>query len=115
MKNTIDPFKAISDPNRRAILMILSQESHSINSIVENFEMSRPAVSKHVKILHTAGFIHIRKKGRERFCYLNGAGFDEVKIWLNYFDGFWKQKLQKLETLGGKGKGSGKKRGSTGS
>lgn len=99
MKRKNDPFKALSDANRRAILMILSQDSHSINSIAVNFEMSRPAVSKHVKILHAAGFIHIRKKGRERFCYLNGAGFDEINEWLNYFDAFWQHKLKRLTSM----------------
>lgn len=77
--------------------MILSQDSHTINSIAENFEMSRPAVSKHVKILQTAGFIHIQNRGRERFCFLNGSGFGEIGSWMNYFDSIWKQKLQSLE------------------
>ncbi|MBO9633100.1 MAG: winged helix-turn-helix transcriptional regulator [Chitinophagaceae bacterium] len=95
----LDVFQVIADPSRRQILELLTQNSYNINSLSENFDMSRPAVSKHIKILETAGFVNIREIGRERFCELNQNGFDEIRQWINYFDKFWNNKLKNLETL----------------
>jgi DNA-binding transcriptional ArsR family regulator len=97
--NSPDVFLAISDPSRRQILYLLSKDSLTINTLAENFDMSRPAVSKHVKILHEAGFISIEDIGRERYCILNQEGFQELQNWVNYFDKFWNSKLKKLELL----------------
>ena len=99
MTPKIDTFQAIADPSRREILHLLFQNSLTINSLAENFDMSRPAVSKHIKILHSAGFIRIETIGRERFCLLNEEGFTQLQEWIDYFDGFWKTRLKKLETL----------------
>jgi DNA-binding transcriptional ArsR family regulator len=96
---TLDTFQVIGDPSRRKMLMLLSADTLTINSLAENFDMSRPAVSKHVKILQTAGFISIQDLGRERYCTLKPDGFNELKEWLNYFDEFWASKLKKLENL----------------
>ena len=96
---TLDAFQVIADPSRRQILKLLLKDSLTINSLAENFEMSRPAVSKHIKILHSAGFISIQDIGRERHCILKKDGFDELQEWINYFDKFWASKLKKLETL----------------
>jgi DNA-binding transcriptional ArsR family regulator len=95
----MDPFQAISDPSRREILMMLTKDRLSINSLASNFDMSRPAVSKHVKVLYEAGLIQIKDQGRERYCELKPDGFDDIKNWLIFFDQFWKEKLQNLENL----------------
>ena len=94
-----DPFQAIGDSNRRLMLRLLSKESLTINSLAQHFDMTRPAVSKHVKILYTAGFITIRDMGRERHCTLNQKGFHELQSWIDYFDQFWQTRLKKLEDL----------------
>ncbi|UII21008.1 ArsR/SmtB family transcription factor [Fulvivirga ligni] len=100
MKRSItDPFHAISDPSRREMLMLLSKDSMSINSLANNFDMSRPAVSKHIKVLYSSGFISIEDIGRERYCILNQEGFTQLQEWINYFDEFWNSKLKKLEIL----------------
>ncbi|WPU96035.1 metalloregulator ArsR/SmtB family transcription factor [Mucilaginibacter sabulilitoris] len=96
---TLDVFQVIGDPSRRKMLMMLSANSLTINSLAANFDMSRPAVSKHIKILETAGFISIQDMGRERYCTLKKEGFEELQAWLSYFDEFWASKLKKLETL----------------
>ncbi len=96
---TRDAFRAIGDPNRRQILKMLSEQSRTINSLAENFDMSRPAISRHIKILHRNGFISIEDIGRERHCKLKQDGFAEVQNWIDFFDGFWKSKLNKLEVL----------------
>ncbi|MBS1918537.1 MAG: winged helix-turn-helix transcriptional regulator [Bacteroidetes bacterium] len=95
----LDAFQVIADPSRRQILQMLTKDSYTINSLAENFDMSRPAVSKHIKILYTAGFISIEDIGRERHCILKQDGFNELQNWIDYFDSFWKNKLKKLETL----------------
>lgn len=97
-KNRIDCFQALSDPSRREILMLLSAEKRSINSIAENFNISRPAISKHIKILYQAGFITIEDQGRERYCMLHPEGFEEVQEWIRYFEKYWTKKLKNLET-----------------
>jgi DNA-binding transcriptional ArsR family regulator len=94
-----DAFQVIADPSRRHILQLLSKESLTINALAENFEMSRPAVSKHIKILYGAGFISITEIGRERHCILKQDGFNELQDFINYFEKFWTTKLKKLETI----------------
>jgi DNA-binding transcriptional ArsR family regulator len=61
--------------------------------------MSRPAVSKHIKILHATGFISIEDEGRERYCRLKRDGFVQVQQWINFFDVFWHTRLSMLGTL----------------
>lgn len=96
---TLDAFQVIADPGRRQMLKLLSKNSMTINALAENFDMSRPAVSKHVKIMYNAGFISITDIGRERYCTLKHDGFDEIQDFINYFDKFWTGKLKKLETI----------------
>jgi DNA-binding transcriptional ArsR family regulator len=98
-KQSFDVFQVIADPSRREILKLLLKDSLTINTLAENFDMSRPAVSKHIKILNTAGFISIQDIGRERYCILNQNGFNQLQEWINYFDKFWTSKLGKLEML----------------
>ena len=65
-----DVFQAIADPTRRQIIHLLSKQSLSLNSIADNFDTSRPAISKHIRILEECGMITIRQEGRERYCYV---------------------------------------------
>lgn len=96
---TLDHFQVLADPSRRHILQLLSKDSLTINTLAENFDMSRPAVSKHIKLLHETGFITIENIGRERYCMLSQQGFTEIQEWISYFDKFWESKLKKLELL----------------
>ena len=96
---TLDVFQVIADPSRRQMMQLLSKDSLTINALAENFDMSRPAVSKHVKILYHAGFISIKDIGRERYCTLKQDGFNELQDFINYFDRFWGNKLRKLEAI----------------
>ena len=96
--SSVDPFHALADASRRAILRLVANDQLTINEVAGNFDMSRPAVSKHIRILYDAGFLTITQKGRERYCILNHAGFGVLKEWMAYFDGFWSQKLGALES-----------------
>ncbi len=98
-KQTLDAFQVIADPSRRQMLQMLSKDSMTINALAGNFDMSRPAVSKHIKILYGAGFISIKDIGRERYCTLKPDGFNQLQDFINYFDKFWTGKLKKLETI----------------
>lgn len=95
----LDVFQVVADPSRRHILQLLTKNSLTINSIAEQFNMSRPAISKHIRILNDANFISIQNIGRERYCILKQEGFDELQQWIDYFDKFWMSKLKKLEKL----------------
>lgn len=80
-----DAFQVLADPSRRQILKLLTQDSLTINSLAENFDMSRPAVSKHIKILDSAGFISIQNIGRERHCIMKQDGFNVLREWISFF------------------------------
>ena len=95
----IDPFIAIADPTRRAILSLLAAGSMTISTVVEHFDISRPAISKHLGVLQEAGLISITEQGRERYCELDQAGFDEIQEWLSFYEAFWQQRLAKLEKV----------------
>jgi DNA-binding transcriptional ArsR family regulator len=95
----LDAFQVIADQSRRQMLTMLSKDSMTINALAENFDISRPAVSKHIKILYCAGFISIKDIGRERYCTLKQEGFDEIQDFINYFDKFWNSKLRKLQRI----------------
>jgi DNA-binding transcriptional ArsR family regulator len=98
-RQSVDVFQVVADPSRRQMLRLLCKDSLTINSLAEHFDMSRPAVSKHIKILHSAGFISIQDIGRERHCILNQEGFTKLQEWIKYFDNFWLSKLGKLKSL----------------
>lgn len=94
-----DSFMAIADPHRRQILTMLSVGKQSINAIANNFAISRPAVSKHIKVLYNTGFINMEIRGRERYCSLNSEGFNEIKDWINRYESYWQQQFVNLENF----------------
>ncbi len=92
-----DVFQAIADPTRRDIIHLLSNESLNINAVAEKFEISRPAISKHLKILQECGLMSIQQEGRERFCRPNFEALQEVSLWIEQYKTFWETKLDHLE------------------
>lgn len=92
-----DVFQAISDPTRRQIIHILAHGPLNINAVAGNFMISRPAVSRHMKILVECGLIVIRKEGRERFCEANLRSLEEVAEWVETYRPFWTRKMDALE------------------
>lgn len=99
MEKRRDVFQAIADPTRRDILSLIAKESLNLNSIAENFEMSRPAVSQHIKILDESGLIVIRQKGRQRFCHIRPKKIKEVDEWLEQFRQLWKDRFNQLDNV----------------
>ena len=92
-----DVFQAIADPTRREIINLIAHNEMNLNSIVDNFNISRPSISQHVKILHECGIILIEKRGRERYCKIQPANLKEVAEWVEPFRYLWEQKLDSFE------------------
>ena len=94
-----DVFQAIADPTRREIIGLLANKSLTLNGVAENFAVSRPAISKHIKILTECGLIVIKQQGRERYCQVDFNKLKEVNDWVTQFNTFWNQKLDALGGL----------------
>ena len=94
-----DVFQAIADPTRRDIINLIARKSLNLNSIAENFEMSRPAISQHIKILTECGIVVINQQGRERYCEVQPKKLMEVADWLETFREMWEARFDKLDTL----------------
>ena len=92
-----DVFQAIADPTRREIINMIAHQSLNLNSVSENFNISRPAISKHIKILTECGLIVIRQEGRERFCEAQFHKLKEVANWTERYSRFWDNKLNALQ------------------
>ena len=97
-----DVFQAIADPTRRAIINMISTQSLNLNAVAGNFDMSRPAISKHIKILTECGLIVIKQQGRERYCEAKLDKLNEVSDWVGQYKKFWNAKLDSLEDYLGK-------------
>jgi len=80
-----DVFQAIADPNRRAILGLLANQKLTLNGVAEKFEISRPAISKHIKILAECGLVDIQQQGRERYCEVRLERLNEVSDWVEQY------------------------------
>jgi DNA-binding transcriptional ArsR family regulator len=92
-----DVFQAIADPTRRDIIDLLAKQSLNLNAVAENFDISRPAISKHIRILTECGLIVIRQQGRERYCEAQLQKLKQVSKWTEQYSRFWEQKLSNLQ------------------
>ena len=94
-----DVFQAIADPNRRAILSLLAKQRMTLNGVAENFRISRPAVSKHIKILKECGLVIVIPHGRERYCEARFDRLNEVTEWVEQYRQLWEQRFSRLDDL----------------
>src|SRR6187401_2638884 len=94
-----DVFQAIADPTRRQIINLIAQKSMNLNAIADNFDISRPAISQHIKILTECGLVIINQQGRERYCYLQPKKMSEVADWLEPFRKLWEERYDRLDNL----------------
>lgn len=92
-----DVFQAISDPTRREIINLVVKKNLNLNAIAENFDVSRPAISRHIKILTECGLIVIKQQGRERYCEAHLEKLRQVSNWIEQYKIFWSGKLDALE------------------
>ncbi|MHA1151204.1 MAG: ArsR/SmtB family transcription factor [Alphaproteobacteria bacterium] len=89
-------FGALADPTRRAILARLALGETSVGELAEPFEMSLPAVSKHLSVLETAGLVQREKQGRVRRCQLDGRPLEAAATWIEHYRRFWEAQLDSL-------------------
>lgn len=94
-----DVFQAIADPTRREIINLIAHQTLTPNGVAESFDVSRQAISKHIRILTECGLIVINQKGRERFCYIQPDKLEEVSEWLDGFRKIWEQRFDRLDHL----------------
>ncbi|HEU4553870.1 MAG TPA: metalloregulator ArsR/SmtB family transcription factor [Chitinophaga sp.] len=98
MKARRDVYQAIADPTRRAIINMIAAKPQNVNSIAEHFNVTRQAISLHVKILTDCGLIVIRQQGRDRFCEAQLNRLSEVAAWVDQYRQHWESKLDAMET-----------------
>jgi DNA-binding transcriptional ArsR family regulator len=94
-----DVFQAIADPNRRAILSLLADQRMTLNGVAENFQISRPAVSKHIKILKECGLVVVIPQGRERYVEARFDKLNEVTDWVEKYRQVWEERFNRLDDL----------------
>lgn len=94
-----DVFQAIADPVRRDIIGLLAQKSLNVNAIAENFDISRPAISKHLKILKECGLVTITRQGRESHCAFKPDHLHEVADWVEQYRKHWENRMDALDKL----------------
>jgi DNA-binding transcriptional ArsR family regulator len=95
----MDTFTALADPTRRQIIESLAAGETSFGELAEKFEMSRPAVSQHLKVLRDAGIVAARVDAQRRIYRLNDNSLDELEAWLGKVRDFWSERLDRLEQL----------------
>lgn len=88
---------AIADPTRRRIVELLAERDRTAGELVQEFDMSAPAISQHLKVLREAGLVTTRAEGQTRIQTLNPAGLDELDAWLHRTREFWSRRLDALE------------------
>ncbi|MDR6568139.1 transcriptional regulator, ArsR family [Chitinophaga ginsengisegetis] len=94
-----DVFQAIADPTRRAIILLIAVQAMTPNAIAEHFDMSRQAVSKHLRILTECELVKQEQSGREIFYQLNGNKMQEIDKWLEQFRKLWEGRFNELDKV----------------
>jgi DNA-binding transcriptional ArsR family regulator len=97
METRRDVFQAIADPTRRQIINLIARQSMNLNAIADKFDVSRPAISNHIKILNECGIIIIEQSGRERYCKIQPNNLKEIADWVEPYRKLWEQKLDSFE------------------
>lgn len=92
-----DVFQAIADPVRRDIIDLLSQEKLTANRVAEKFDVSRPAISKHLKILMECGIVQVEQKGRERYFQIKASELVPAFMWIDQYRKLWEDRLDSFE------------------
>jgi len=85
-----DPFRGLADPTRRAMLEYLIARPHGVGELADHFDVTRPAISKHLRVLRDSRLVRERREGRNRIYELNPAGVEALRA---YFDRFWNDAL----------------------
>ncbi len=91
-------FRAVADPTRRAIIDLLLKEEMNAGEVAKHFTISRPAVTKHLRVLKDGGIIAVRRSGRRRIHRLRPEGLRILADWINHYEQFWSDRLRNLKS-----------------
>ena len=94
-----DVFQAIADPTRREIISVIASRSITLSGVTDAFDISRQAISKHIRILTECGLVVIRPQGRERYCEARLEKLNDVSDWLEPLQKVWEHRFDKLDHL----------------
>ncbi len=108
METQLDPFQALADPTRRSIVEALRNGERQVNDIVEQAGIHQSGVSRHLRILHEAGFVSMRPDGQRRLYCLRPEPFRELDKWLAQYRNLWEARLDRLGAALEKRQSSGK-------
>ncbi|MBC6460434.1 ArsR/SmtB family transcription factor [Actinomadura sp. HBU206391] len=97
--DTVDVFAALASPVRRELIHLLLDGPHSVNDLASHFEMRRPSVSEHLKVLRDAGLVSEQRSGRQRLYRLEAGPLMELSQWLTPYERFWRERLTGLREL----------------
>ena len=90
-------FRAIADPTRREILSLLRSSPQTVGELASNFRTSRPAISKHLRLLRSAGLVATQKAGAAHRCHLNAKPLQAISAWVRNYEAFWGDSLRGLK------------------
>jgi len=99
MQTRRDVFQAIADPTRRQIINLIASHPKNLNTIADNFNVTRPAISQHIKILLECGLVEVKRQGRENFCEAKLTELREVFDWVEQYRQAWAQSFDKMDEL----------------
>jgi DNA-binding transcriptional ArsR family regulator len=96
---TPDIFTVLANPVRRRILELLMGRPYTVNHLVDEFQLQRPAVSEHLQVLRNARLVRDERRGRERYYHLDASRLVEVDEWLKPFERYWRERMQALGSI----------------
>ena len=97
METRRDVFQAMADPVRRDIIQLLADQTLTVNEVADHFDISRPAVSRHLKILEECGIVSVNKKGRIRYCRIEPRTLIPAFLWIDQYRALWESRFDSLE------------------
>ena len=92
-----DVFHSLADPTRRKIIALLAASESNLKELAQEFEISRPAISKQIKVLEECGVVEVRRTGRESICSVRFDRLQEVSDWISLYAGIWNSRLDAFE------------------
>jgi len=96
---TLDPFNAVAEPRRRAILDALAAGERPVNDLVEELALAQPQVSKHLRVLREVGAVEVREVGRQRLYRLNGGALKPIHDWVKEYERTWSERFAVIDVV----------------
>lgn len=93
----MEPFSAVADPTRRQIIELLAKSEQPVGDLAKRFTLTQPAISQHLRALHSAGLVRVRQDAQRRIYSLDPRGFAHIDTWLSRYRAFWTTHLDSLE------------------